>query len=1384
MEEPIKPTAIGWIFRVAIIAGIAILAAGCSPDVFAADGGATMPTILLVDDGNSEYYTYGASYFTEALDARGFTYDIYNIQESSLIPPSVSKLRNYDVVIWTTGDEFFHLQDIDEINVKYYLDSGGAIYISSEWLTYNNYSSELMEDYLQISYDYWSYVPLILGEHLDPITSGMVIAPEHPPSFYWEACYVKLMGDVPQKIFGGTASSHTSCMGIRAPSDEVDLDYRVILTNFPFEAIVDEQGSSEPRAEFLYRVITWLYDRIAPSLEWSYPSAGCQSGYTNGAVILELADIGTGVDKDSIELLIDEEAVTPDVAAFSGGLRVRYDFPEPRGPGSVVQVQVSCQDRYKSPNQMEPLIYSYSIGNQADLDNEPPYPTEFGPSGALAAEDNNSYKIHATIRDDGTGVDRAGLRIKVDGKELGTLTERTEGGIELWCVCPSEFRPYREHFIEVTAQDLASPPNEMEPLQFSFEIPEDTSPPMVTDVTPTDGSVWDMDEFYGARNGGRIEVRMKDYMGGIDPYSVRMQVNGKLVRPSSAPFFDGLKIRYYADEDEFAAGEEVNVELYAEDTAIPPIPVGPISWSFSLIGEDRTPPSVTGTIPEPDSVGIPRNTHVFIMVSPDTDPASVTQDLLTVEYKRVGGGVLEGTTSFDPDTPYIHFVPFNNPPARATITVRMEAGLRDMSGNVMEEPYEFSYRVGSGFDLDAPAPASNVFGYEGDGEVSLYWQTSDDEDAIFYRIYYDSDGCCEPYEGDDLDQGPSPIDVYDMFLIHLTGLDNAKTYHFAVTAMDCCSGESDYSDEFVASSSSIIDAPKLMSAGPGNGFIHARWEHAENISLAGYRLHYEALGRAKASSGDDDSGWVDAGMSTEYKIYGLSEGRLYRVWVTGYNQRGEDGLPSESLTISPSAETDWLDLQLPGPAPGSRYDHQLVFVSPQRKIYLIGGTTEMQTDTLYALDLDLFRWETVPTTGPYPPPGRCFSFYDSDRYVIWVVASNVTVYRLDLLDYEWTAFEPAGTPPPVSFGKTTPTLPSTGFLDSLRNRLLFYGCLAAVRGGATGIDYERQSDVYFFDLDAHEWATHVYFSGYQPLSFHQAAFAYVPYIDRAYLFGGLGENGVSSKSYMFDPEELVWVSLPTSGSLPMERFQHAMVIDENLNRLVVFGGRILDRELSWPVPSNELYSFSLFTNEWTDLAATVTGYSPSPRRSMPMVVVPSGIINDSSAYLITHGGYGDDGPFGDAHCLKLYDYFADRIPPAGIEDLSAALSNDGAQVQLSWTAPGDDGHQGRASGYDIRISSSPIENDEDFDGAPSVPVLYLPSFPGTLENLQLTLAQTDETSYFSIKTIDEAGNVSIISNCANTSPPHLEPLALIRMRDSNSVGHREYRANLKPEARR
>ena len=106
---------------------------------------------------------------------------------------------------------------------------------------------------------------------------------------------------------------------------------------------------------------------------------------------------------------------------------------------------------------------------------------------------------------------------------------------------------------------------------------------------------------------------------------------------------------------------------------------------------------------------------------------------------------------------------------------------------------------------------------------------------------------------------------------------------------------------------------------------------------------------------------------------------------------------------------------------------------------------------------------------------------------------------------------------------------------------------------------------------------------------------------------------------------------------------------------------------------------------------------------------------------------------------------ADIIPPEAITDLAAATGTNGGEVDLTWTAPGDDGATGTATTYAIKYSTATID-EAAWAGATTVSSPPSPKAAVTSESFTVTGLTGGTTYYFAIKTSDEVPNESTISN--------------------------------------
>lgn len=109
----------------------------------------------------------------------------------------------------------------------------------------------------------------------------------------------------------------------------------------------------------------------------------------------------------------------------------------------------------------------------------------------------------------------------------------------------------------------------------------------------------------------------------------------------------------------------------------------------------------------------------------------------------------------------------------------------------------------------------------------------------------------------------------------------------------------------------------------------------------------------------------------------------------------------------------------------------------------------------------------------------------------------------------------------------------------------------------------------------------------------------------------------------------------------------------------------------------------------------------------------------------------------------------DVTPPAQIQTMVATPLSD-QRVRLEWTAPGDDGMVGIAASYELRRSTSPID-ESNFDQATVIDQLPIPALAGSAELKVIEGLQPGMSYWFAIRTRDDAGNLSTIGLTQTTT---------------------------------
>lgn len=110
-------------------------------------------------------------------------------------------------------------------------------------------------------------------------------------------------------------------------------------------------------------------------------------------------------------------------------------------------------------------------------------------------------------------------------------------------------------------------------------------------------------------------------------------------------------------------------------------------------------------------------------------------------------------------------------------------------------------------------------------------------------------------------------------------------------------------------------------------------------------------------------------------------------------------------------------------------------------------------------------------------------------------------------------------------------------------------------------------------------------------------------------------------------------------------------------------------------------------------------------------------------------------------------WYSDTVAPGSISNLAVAGNAEPGTLKLTWSAPGNDGAlDGTPYRYDVRYSTSSI-TEGNFASATqaAAPTAYRKGGTQT----QILRGLPAGTLYFAVKTYDEAGNASLISNVAS-----------------------------------
>lgn len=165
-------------------------------------------------------------------------------------------------------------------------------------------------------------------------------------------------------------------------------------------------------------------------------------------------------------------------------------------------------------------------------------------------------------------------------------------------------------------------------------------------------------------------------------------------------------------------------------------------------------------------------------------------------------------------------------------------------------------------------------------------------------------------------------------------------------------------------------------------------------------------------------------------------------------------------------------------------------------------------------------------------------------------------------------------------------------------------------------------------------------------------------------------------------------------------------------------------------------------------ATLVSGYLPPPRPSGHDESSVVSALEGGTTYhfaIMTFDEHDNASPLSNCPAATTS---GEPSGPSQVTDLHATAGTN--SVSLTWTAPADNGGTIPASAYDIRWSHNPVTTEAAWNAATQVSGEPQPGAPGHGETMSLTGRSTG-TYYFCLKSVDEVGHWSAMSNSPNAT---------------------------------
>ena len=240
--------------------------------------------ILVVDaDGSAHHSDYAdvQPYFTDALNACGYTYDVWEKTDQSQDGPDHTVMELYNAVVWFTGETWSFSNTLtpnDEAELALYLDGGGKLFLSAQDYFYDRYPSAGSFSPGQFPFDYLGVtsvtqdVCIIFNPetgYADGYSGSVAESHSYDLRDPYTVTKVEKHGEprgtddglfIDELVIAGDAVFDADSMGVHrvdigACQYEGTKGFKTVFTTISFAGLVD---GAHTRAELMCAIMSWF----------------------------------------------------------------------------------------------------------------------------------------------------------------------------------------------------------------------------------------------------------------------------------------------------------------------------------------------------------------------------------------------------------------------------------------------------------------------------------------------------------------------------------------------------------------------------------------------------------------------------------------------------------------------------------------------------------------------------------------------------------------------------------------------------------------------------------------------------------------------------------------------------------------------------------------------------------------------------------------------------------------------------------------------------------------------------------------------------------------------------------------------------------------------